>query len=150
MKKIGGAILAAVSGILVAVSSATGPAGAAAGHASDQTSCRGWVALTFDDGPSSYRTKTLGTLREKRVPATFFDLGMRVAANPQFAGVEAGEGHLVLSHTWSHWDITLLSSEQLQSQLTRTEAVSQRPARPFRTSSSARRTGASTTPSRRS
>jgi peptidoglycan/xylan/chitin deacetylase (PgdA/CDA1 family) len=79
--------------------------------------------LTFDDGPSTYRTKTLRTLREKRVPATFSDLGMRVAANPQFAGFEAGEGHLVLSHGWSHWDMTLLSPAQLQSQLASTEAA---------------------------
>ncbi|NIZ91969.1 polysaccharide deacetylase family protein [Kineococcus rubinsiae] len=93
--------------------------------------CRQWIALTFDDGPSSYRTQTLETLREKQVPATFFDVGVRVAANPQFAGFEAREGHLVLNHTWDHPRLTTLTAEEVRSQLARTEQVLARAGAPL-------------------
>jgi peptidoglycan/xylan/chitin deacetylase (PgdA/CDA1 family) len=80
-----------------------------------------WIALTFDDGPSHYRTQTLRTLRAERVPATFFEAGVRVAANPQFAAFEAGEGHLVLNHGWDHPDLTTVPPSELSSQVLRTE-----------------------------
>jgi len=81
------------------------------------------MALTFDDGPSHFRTRTLRTLRRQHVPATFFDVGMRVAANPQFAGFEAREGHLVLNHTWSHPHLPTLTPAQVRSQVRRTQRV---------------------------
>jgi peptidoglycan/xylan/chitin deacetylase (PgdA/CDA1 family) len=81
------------------------------------------MALTFDDGPSHYRTQTLRTLRRTRVPATFFDVGMRVAANPQFAQFEAREGHLVLNHTWSHPHLPTLTPAQVRRQVLRTQRV---------------------------
>jgi peptidoglycan/xylan/chitin deacetylase (PgdA/CDA1 family) len=85
--------------------------------------CQQWMALTFDDGPSHYRTQTLRTLRRTNVPATFFDVGMRVAANPQFAQFEAREGHLVLNHTWSHPHLPALTPAQVRSQVLRTQRV---------------------------
>ena len=81
------------------------------------------MALTFDDGPSHYRTQTLRTLRRTHVPATFFDVGMRVAANPQFAQFEAREGHLVLNHTWSHPHLPTLTPAQVRRQVLRTQRV---------------------------
>jgi len=39
----------------------------------------GQVALTFDDGPSAANTpKLLKTLEEKKVPATFFVLAIKI------------------------------------------------------------------------
>jgi peptidoglycan/xylan/chitin deacetylase (PgdA/CDA1 family) len=102
---------------------AAGPAPATATSQHHRDHCRQWMALTFDDGPSYYRTQTLHTLRAKRVPATFFDVGMRVAANPQFAGFEAREGHLVLNHTWSHPRLSTLTPAQIDSQVLRTQEV---------------------------
>jgi peptidoglycan/xylan/chitin deacetylase (PgdA/CDA1 family) len=81
----------------------------------------GWMALTFDDGPSVHRPATLRTLRAAGVPATFFDVGLRVAANPQFAGFQARQGHLVLNHTWSHPRLTGLTADRIGGQLRRTE-----------------------------
>jgi len=83
--------------------------------------CDHRIALTFDDGPSFYRTQTLRTLRRKRVPATFFDVGVRVRANPQFAGFQAREGHLVLNHTWTHPRLTELTAAQIRAQALRTQ-----------------------------
>jgi peptidoglycan/xylan/chitin deacetylase (PgdA/CDA1 family) len=109
----------ALAGVLpLMVAMIAGPAGA---HPAGP--CRSWIALTFDDGPSHYRTQTLRTLRALQVPATFFDVGMRVAANPQFAGFEAGEGHLVLNHTWSHPHLPQLTPDQVESQVLRTQEV---------------------------
>ena len=54
-------------------------------------SCPNRVAVTFDDGPSFYRSQTLAVLRNRQVPATFFDIGMRVDANPHMARFEAKE-----------------------------------------------------------
>lgn len=116
-------LLAAAIGVLLAMSTATGPAQAGATDRAYGQECRDWIGLTFDDGPSHYRTATLRTLRRNQVPATFFDVGMRVAANPQFAGFEAREGHLVLNHTWSHPHLPALTPPQVRSQVLRTQQV---------------------------
>ena len=64
--------------------------------------CTKRIALTFHDGPSSYRPQTLQLLREKQVHATFWDLGVRAQANPQWPRYEVHEGHVLLSHAFNH------------------------------------------------
>ena len=131
MKDIIRGLATVVLAVPLALVSITGPP-AATGTGQGYTSlgyaglghhdgCQQWMALTFDDGPSYYRTMTLRTLRGKHVPATFFDVGLRVAANPQFAAFETGEGHLVLNHSWSHPHLPALSTEQVRPQVLRTE-----------------------------
>ncbi len=107
--------------ILSAAAVAGGPEPASAGDG--RPACDRRIALTFDDGPSTYRTRTLRTLRRAGVPATFFDVGMRTAANPQFAGFETREGHLVLNHTWSHPRLTDRTPAEIRSQVLRTQRV---------------------------
>jgi peptidoglycan/xylan/chitin deacetylase (PgdA/CDA1 family) len=136
MKRIVGGVVAVACGLVLAVTgisgsgAATSAAATAASHQHPKH-CRQWIALTFDDGPSYYRTQTLRTLRAERVPATFFDVGMRVQANPQFAGFEAREGHLVLNHTWSHPHLPTLTPAQVDSQVVRTEEVLRRAGAPL-------------------
>lgn len=60
------------------------------------------VALTFDDGPSSYTSGFLRVLREKKVRATFFVLGQLVATYPDLARQIVREGHEIASHSWKH------------------------------------------------
>jgi peptidoglycan/xylan/chitin deacetylase (PgdA/CDA1 family) len=60
------------------------------------------VALTFDDGPSSYTSGFLRVLREKNVRATFFVLGQLVATYPDLARQIVREGHEIASHSWKH------------------------------------------------
>jgi peptidoglycan/xylan/chitin deacetylase (PgdA/CDA1 family) len=124
------ALLAAACGLPLAMSLMSGSAGATTGHPSPGA-CKAWIALTFDDGPSHYRTQTLRTLRSAQVPATFFEVGLRTAANPQFAGFEYGEGHLVLNHTWSHPNLTTLTAAQVASQVERTQEVLRRAGAPM-------------------
>jgi peptidoglycan/xylan/chitin deacetylase (PgdA/CDA1 family) len=131
MKGIVRGLAAAVLGLPLALSgvtssagaTATEPVGATVTDRGNHNACTQWMALTFDDGPSYYRTQTLRTLRRKQVPATFFDVGMRVAANPQFAGFETREGHLVLNHTWSHPHLPTLTAAQVRRQVLRTQRV---------------------------
>ena len=122
MRRFVRGFVAAACGLPLILTMMTGSAQATTGHGHSGR-CAGWMALTFDDGPSHYRTQTLRTLRARRVPVTFFDVGMRVAANPQFAAFEAGEGHLVLNHTWSHRHLPTLSAAQVESQVLRTQEV---------------------------
>jgi len=84
-------------------------------------SCPDRIAVTFDDGPSFYRTETLRILRERQVPATFFDVGMRIDANPQLARFEARERHLPLNHTYSHPNLSEVSPESVRRQILATE-----------------------------
>ncbi|MFG1608366.1 polysaccharide deacetylase family protein [Actinoplanes sp. NPDC049265] len=81
----------------------------------------GWVVLTFDDGPSSFRPRTLEVLRRETVPAVFFDVGMRVAANPQFAAFQAREGHQVLNHTFTHPRLATLTPEAIRREIIDTD-----------------------------
>jgi peptidoglycan/xylan/chitin deacetylase (PgdA/CDA1 family) len=122
-------LVAAMTGSAGAAS--TSAAGAATTARTDRN-CSKWIALTFDDGPSFYRTQTLRTLRAKRVPATFFDVGMRVAANPQLSEFEAREGHLVLNHTWSHPHLSALTPAQIDSQVVRTQEVLRKAGAPMK------------------
>ncbi|MDR3244735.1 MAG: polysaccharide deacetylase family protein [Elusimicrobiota bacterium] len=60
------------------------------------------VALTFDDGPGVSTPAILDILKEKGVKATFFLLGSRVKANPQYTKRIAQEGHEIANHTYHH------------------------------------------------
>lgn len=61
------------------------------------------VALTFDDGPYGTSTRQiLDILKEKKVPATFFVLGMNVEKFPEEAKRIVQEGHLIGNHTYNH------------------------------------------------
>jgi peptidoglycan/xylan/chitin deacetylase (PgdA/CDA1 family) len=89
----------------------------------DQTdTCRTRIALTFDDGPSYYRPATLAHLRAKGVPATFFDTGMRLEANPQLVRAELAEGHTVLGHSYDHPNLNSIPAATLTFEIADTAA----------------------------
>lgn len=77
-----------------------------------------YVALTFDEGPSSYTQQILDVLEEKGVKATFFLQGETVEQNPSAAKAIADAGHEVGSNAYSDTNLTKLSSDDLRSQLT--------------------------------
>lgn len=61
------------------------------------------IALTFDDGPIPGKTeKILALLHARGIPATFFCIGHRVAANPQLVATIHTEGHLLGNHSYWH------------------------------------------------
>ncbi|WP_405846623.1 polysaccharide deacetylase family protein [Streptomyces sp. NBC_01518] len=92
----------------------------------DDTDCKQvmCVALTFDDGPAAPETATLlSYLAQYNARATFFTVGQNVAAHPDLVRAEARAGNEVGNHSWSHPDLTKLTSEQIAYQLNRTSAA---------------------------
>lgn len=77
--------------------------------------CRaGWVALTFDDGPSAALTPTLvKILLRKKVPATFFMVGERVASAPETARLVADSGFQIANHSYHHQNMTGQSNKAI-------------------------------------
>lgn len=69
------------------------------------------VALTFDDGPHPTQTpKVLDVLKEKKIPATFFCIGDKIAGNEEILRRMMNEGHHIGNHSFSHtWRFPLLS-----------------------------------------
>jgi peptidoglycan/xylan/chitin deacetylase (PgdA/CDA1 family) len=64
------------------------------------------VALTFDDGPSSYTSAVLDVLKREQVHATFFLIGQQVAGGAALVRRELAEGHMLADHTWSHANVS--------------------------------------------
>lgn len=79
--------------------------------------CKGYVALTFDDGPTEMTDEYLHILRVYDAPATFFNVGKNERALPyQVARVEDA-GHVVGNHTQTHPDMTTLTEEERAKEL---------------------------------
>jgi peptidoglycan-N-acetylglucosamine deacetylase len=91
-----------------------------------------WIAITFDDGPDADQTgKLLDILKERNLPATFFVLGQRVAANRHHLERMMADGHEIGNHSWNHPYLDRLETDSVFQQLERTneaiEAVTGRP-----------------------
>ncbi|MDB5423143.1 MAG: polysaccharide deacetylase, partial [Phenylobacterium sp.] len=85
---------------------------------------RGWVALTFDDGPDGRWTpKILDILKAKHAPATFFVIGKNMSAFPELVAREVREGHDVGNHTWTHPNIGEISQAQTSVELSATQRL---------------------------
>ncbi|MDD5476620.1 MAG: polysaccharide deacetylase family protein [Candidatus Omnitrophica bacterium] len=82
------------------------------------------VALTFDDGPSPVWTpKILDVLKEARVKATFFMLGMHVQRYPDVARRVAEEGHEIGNHTYDHHGVFYYKPEELNREVGDAEKI---------------------------
>jgi peptidoglycan/xylan/chitin deacetylase (PgdA/CDA1 family) len=86
----------------------------------------GKVALTFDDGPWVYTDLMLDVLASYNVKATFFIAGnnlgkgrMDDASLPWPAVMRRmhDSGHQIASHSWTHQDLTMVSSAVQQSEI---------------------------------
>ena len=75
------------------------------------------VALTFDDGPSTYTKQYLDILNQYGARATFFNLGNSVKNMPDASRAIVEQGSQVASHTTSHKDLATLDAAGLQSEL---------------------------------
>ena len=76
------------------------------------------VALTFDDGPTSYSSpKVLDVLEQTHTPATFFVEGQWALKYPDLVRREWRDGFAIGMHSWDHPNLTLLSDDVLHHQL---------------------------------
>lgn len=75
------------------------------------------VALTFDDGPTSYSTaKVIDALEQQHVPATFFVEGNYALNWPDLLKREWVDGFAIGTHSWDHPDLRYLSDAALRHQ----------------------------------
>jgi peptidoglycan/xylan/chitin deacetylase (PgdA/CDA1 family) len=82
------------------------------------------IALTFDDGPTPGVTDLiLDELGKRQLPATFFMIGQRVAAEPALARRVLAEGHEVANHTFTHAKLTMLSDAQVGLEIQKTQDI---------------------------
>ena len=71
----------------------------------------GEVILTFDDGPLQPHTQqVLAALADHSTKATFFMVGRRAMADPALAQEVARQGHTVGTHTWSHRNMSTITT----------------------------------------
>jgi peptidoglycan/xylan/chitin deacetylase (PgdA/CDA1 family) len=90
------------------------------------------VALTFDDGPGPYTDRLLQVLKDNNAKATFFEIGNKVAANPEGAKRVAEAGMEIGNHTWEHPNMTTVPPEDIAAQFSKASdaieaATGQRP-----------------------
>jgi cellulose synthase/poly-beta-1,6-N-acetylglucosamine synthase-like glycosyltransferase/peptidoglycan/xylan/chitin deacetylase (PgdA/CDA1 family)/spore germination protein YaaH len=82
------------------------------------------VAISFDDGPDpKWTPKILNILRDKGVKATFMLIGAEAQNNISLMRRVVREGHEIGNHTWTHPDISEISSRQLDLELKFTERL---------------------------
>ncbi|PPQ91640.1 hypothetical protein CVT25_013195 [Psilocybe cyanescens] len=84
------------------------------------------VALTFDDGPYIYLNDVVDTVKKANAKGTFFFNGNNYGCIYDDAMVQRvkyayDNGFQVASHTWAHKDLTKLTSDQIDSEMSRTE-----------------------------
>ena len=69
------------------------------------------VALTIDDGPSPvYTPQILRILHRYGVTASFSMVGLNAAAYPGVAREVAAAGHMIVNHTWNHYNLRYMSA----------------------------------------
>ena len=78
---------------------------------------KGFVSLTFDDGPSPYTLEILQILKKFKIKATFFVTGESLSEHPEILKAVVLDGHTIANHTWNHPDITKLSKEDLYEEI---------------------------------
>jgi cellulose synthase/poly-beta-1,6-N-acetylglucosamine synthase-like glycosyltransferase/peptidoglycan/xylan/chitin deacetylase (PgdA/CDA1 family)/spore germination protein YaaH len=82
------------------------------------------VALSFDDGPDpKWTPKILDILRDKGVKGAFMMIGAEAAENVGLMQRVEREGHEIGNHTYTHPDISEISSRQLDLELKLTERL---------------------------
>jgi uncharacterized repeat protein (TIGR01451 family) len=119
---VGSRLLTKKEAAAIVSTAARSEVGTANDHQVDN-SCTNRMALTFDDGTSSYRPQLLQVLREKQVHATFFDNGVRVEANPQWARFQVREGHIEMNHSYTHVHMDELTPEANREEVEHNAAV---------------------------
>jgi peptidoglycan-N-acetylglucosamine deacetylase len=81
-----------------------------------------YIAMTFDDGPSSATTpRLLDILKERHIKATFFMIGQNVEQNPDIVRRILAEGHEIGNHSWTHPQLSKLPEDKVTEELTKTQ-----------------------------
>ena len=84
----------------------------------------GYVALSYDDGPTPELTpELLDALKANRAHATFFVMGDRAEISPDLVQREVAEGHVVGNHTWNHPALVGMPDDEVTGEVETTSAL---------------------------
>ncbi|MCX7748510.1 MAG: polysaccharide deacetylase family protein [Clostridia bacterium] len=92
------------------------------------------VSLTFDDGPDEKNMpEMLDILADYKIKASFSIVGKRIDNLKEVVKRAYDEGHVILNHTWNHYDLTSIGKEVIEEELLSTEnklyeVINKRPA----------------------
>jgi peptidoglycan/xylan/chitin deacetylase (PgdA/CDA1 family) len=75
------------------------------------------IVLTFDDGPWPTTPAVLKALADQCTKAMFFPIGKHAGYYPNIIRQVAEAGHTVGSHTWSHKDLSRLTSDEAKDEI---------------------------------
>jgi peptidoglycan/xylan/chitin deacetylase (PgdA/CDA1 family) len=81
---------------------AIGCARTGAGQVTAGPSTEKVMALTYDDGPSSYTAQVRAILKREHVVATFFELGQNIAGRTAEIRGLLADGNELADHSWNH------------------------------------------------
>ena len=82
------------------------------------------IAITFDDGPDPQWTpKILNVLKQKHATATFFLIGIQTDKFSGLAKRINAEGHTIGNHTFTHPDVSNISTGYMKVELNLTERL---------------------------
>jgi membrane peptidoglycan carboxypeptidase len=75
------------------------------------------LALTFDDGPSTYTGAVLDVLAQYHVKATFCMVGEQVVDNRSVVRRMVAEGHELCDHSMHHDDLSTMTTDKIKDDL---------------------------------
>lgn len=81
------------------------------------------VALTFDDGPSTYTDSYLDILDQYGIKATFCLIGEQVSSFATQVNRIKDDGCEIASHTWDHKQLTAISADEISQELSQSFQV---------------------------
>ena len=81
------------------------------------------IALTFDDGPSQYTPTLLDGLAARGAHVSFFVQGINGSRNTATVRRAWLEGHQICSHTYSHPQLTKLSTAGVREELSKVDSI---------------------------
>lgn len=97
---------------------------ASAARAGNTRETKGYLALTFDDGPSGEITKRLlDGLADRNAKATFFLCGYRLAQYPELAQRMAEDGHELGLHSNRHDYMQHMTKQAVLDDLTECQSI---------------------------
>lgn len=89
--------------------------------AADASCPNGYVALTFDDGPTNNTNNILNALKQSGLRATMFNIGQNSQNNQALVRAQVSAGMWIGNHSYTHPDMTKLNSSQMASEISRTQ-----------------------------
>jgi peptidoglycan/xylan/chitin deacetylase (PgdA/CDA1 family) len=82
--------------------------------------CKGYVGITYDDGPTEFTQPLVDALKRNGLHATFFMIGYKVRDTPGYAAYVRHAGMEIGVHTWDHPHLPTLSPDVINWQISST------------------------------